>query len=436
MPRKTSSAVEIAPQAGQRPGARLPALSPGDAEKIREETEAAVADLMAHALSANTQRSYRSALRYWDAWHWAAYGRGLPLFAEPRQSVPGTTVRAFVAHHTAQKACDGRVLLAMPTLVRTRMEAIGAFGRRLVGERAGKNSGVDAAIPAVATVLQRVALLNGAHKVANEAALQAAKEAAEIADAAVIPPTVLVAPVDADPGLSRVLRTFKKAAAANAEATLRRPKKSITAQEMDLLLQDCEHDDLIGRRDAALLRVGYTGRRRGELASMKMEHLQAFPLAVPVGDITDGWMWGVRKSKGRTATTADGVVDEVPIVGYAAQVLETWLDSLRHLTGLETGPVWPRLSIDSAGDIQVGPPMDEEDIAAVVKKRMQDLGFNPKEYAGHSLRSGAARTAASVGDARAMLNHKSESTTRQFYADQQAQKIEAAVRHDIRLRKK
>lgn len=417
-----------------RPGSRLPPLTEEQIEKIRSSTKAQEAVLLANQLKPHSQRSYRSALRYWDAWHWARTGKGLPLFDEPKLAVPPQTVRDFISDHSATVFKDGKIGMAMDQEVLDRMRDIGAIGRRHVASRRPKDSEtmddktaevpkkqskrdkeakeplIDLGLPAVATVIQRVALLNGAHTIMQ-----------------------LVAPNVADPGLIGILHGLRKATANLTPLPLRKAKQHLTAKDLDRILHACESDGLRGRRDGALLRLGFTGRRRGELASLKIEHLE--PFDTPDLEDEEGWMWGVRESKGRTASTADGIVDRIPVIGYTAELLDLWIDTLKFLTKDSTGPVWRRLVRDEQGEWQLGSAMDEEDIADVVKFRMHELtgfsvDFDHTAYAGHSLRSGAARTAETARDAMLMLNHKSERTTREFYFENTKERLASMKSHE------
>ena len=74
----------------------LPTLLPSlDPAILDASAAAAVREILAEAASANTTRSYTSALRYWAAWFTGRYGRPLTLpLSKPRFSgAPGLTRR-------------------------------------------------------------------------------------------------------------------------------------------------------------------------------------------------------------------------------------------------------------------------------------------------------------------------------------------------------
>lgn len=76
----------------------LPALSP---EILAASAASAVRDILEEAASANTTRSYTSALRYWAAWYWGRFGQALTL------PVPEAAVVQFIVDHVARRSKAG-----------------------------------------------------------------------------------------------------------------------------------------------------------------------------------------------------------------------------------------------------------------------------------------------------------------------------------------
>jgi len=77
---------------------QLPALPPlASPEQLAVEAAAAVRDILAEAASANTARSYASALRYCAAWYQGRYGRPLAL------PLPEAVVIQFIVDHLARR---------------------------------------------------------------------------------------------------------------------------------------------------------------------------------------------------------------------------------------------------------------------------------------------------------------------------------------------
>ena len=65
--------------------------------------------------------------------------------------------------------------------------------------------------------------------------------------------------------------------------------------------------------------------------------------------------------------------------------------------------------------------LSAEAVAIVVKRYVAQLGYDPAQFAGHSLRSGLATSAAAAGKSeRAIMNqtgHRSVSTVRRYIRD-------------------
>ena len=83
---------------------RLPA-SPSDAALLPADLAAsaasAVQDILAEAASANTTRSYASALRYWAGWHQVRFGRPIAV------PVSEAAVVQFIVDHISRRSAKG-----------------------------------------------------------------------------------------------------------------------------------------------------------------------------------------------------------------------------------------------------------------------------------------------------------------------------------------
>lgn len=159
-----------------------------------------------------------------------------------------------------------------------------------------------------------------------------------------------------------------------------------TALLRDPLLEMIDRIDTsmtAGLRDRALLLVGFAvGLRRSELVALTVEDLSPSP---------DGITIRIRRSKG----DQHGRGQEVLAV-YAesprpcpVRALRGWLDA----AALTTGPVFRRVTRTGA----VSSPLTAQSVALIVKKRARAAGLDPREFAGHSLRSGYATQAARDG---------------------------------------
>src|SRR5215469_5164866 len=143
-------------------------------------------------------------------------------------------------------------------------------------------------------------------------------------------------------------------------------------------------DDLVGVRDKALLLVGWAGAlRRSELVAIQVEDLEFAAGGVVVM---------IRKSK--TDQEAKGEEIGIPYGSTPdtcpVTALQAWLDA----SGISSGAIFRR--IDQWGNLGVN-ALHPGTVAEVVKKRVSVLGLDPAQFAGHSLRSGLATSAAQNG---------------------------------------
>lgn len=132
-------------------------------------------------------------------------------------------------------------------------------------------------------------------------------------------------------------------------------------------------DNMIGRRDRALLAFGFAGAfRRSELCALQVADLTETP---------DGLRVLIRRSKG----DQEGQGQEVAIPrGYRlrpVEALQAWLAAAE----ISSGPVFRAVALGG----QVSDTALADDSAArIVKRYAQRVGLDPVAYAGHSLRAG------------------------------------------------
>jgi len=166
--------------------------------------------------------------------------------------------------------------------------------------------------------------------------------------------------------------------------------------------------NLAGLRDKAILLVGFAGAfRRSEL------------VAIDYGDVilTDaGLVLTVRRSK----TDQEGAGRDVgiprsrkasPTCPVAA--LEAWLEASLGYERNEKSPVFRSIQHGTPGQRLAG-----KAVAEIVKKAAQRVGLDPTKFAGHSLRSGfatsAARGGADLQFIMAQTGHKNTDVARRY----------------------
>jgi site-specific recombinase XerD len=138
-----------------------------------------------------------------------------------------------------------------------------------------------------------------------------------------------------------------------------------------------------GLRDRALLLLGFAlGLRRSELVAVSVEHLSPHH---------DGLT--VRLPSSKTDQTGQG---HTFLLAYAqtpnpcpVRAVRAWIDHAR----LTTGPLARRVTRTGT----VSSPLSAQSIALIIKRRARAAGLDPRDFAGHSLRSGFSTQAARDG---------------------------------------
>lgn len=192
-----------------------------------------------------------------------------------------------------------------------------------------------------------------------------------------------------------------------AKGTRQEGKSPLLVEDLRLILQHIP-DNLTGKRDRALLLVGFAGAfRRRELVSLDAEDIQV---------TGRGMVILLRRSK----TDQEGVGRKVGIpygsspLTCPVESLQDWLEASR----IDQGPLFR--PINRHGQIRKL-RLSDKSVALVVKRRAQEAGLDPRRFAGHSLRAGLATTAAIAGkDERAIMEqtgHKSTQMVRRYIRD-------------------
>ena len=197
-------------------------------------------------------------------------------------------------------------------------------------------------------------------------------------------------------------------------AGIRRTKGTAQSAKTPVLVDDLKRmvselpGGLIGIRDRALLLIGFCGAfRRSEL------------VALDVADVAftrEGLVLTIRRSK--TDQEGEGRKIGIP---YASHVetcpirsLQDWLEK----SGITEGPIFrPINRHGKMASIRLSPAA----VGDVVKRYAGAVGLNASDFAGHSLRSGLATSAAMAGASeRAIMNqtgHRSLNMVRRYIRD-------------------
>ena len=158
-----------------------------------------------------------------------------------------------------------------------------------------------------------------------------------------------------------------------------RQKAPATADVIHQLLAHVPKDTLLGKRDRALILLGFAGAfRRSELVAIKVEDLTFNERGVDV-------------FLGRSKTDQEGKGQSVAILNGKAllpvQRLQEWLDA----AGITEGPVFRRIG---RGDHLLDDALTSQSVAIVIKRYAGPAGLDVSKLSGHSLRAGFITSAA------------------------------------------
>lgn len=167
-------------------------------------------------------------------------------------------------------------------------------------------------------------------------------------------------------------------------------KQAITLDRLRRILENTPCD-FLGIRDRAIMLVGWTGAlRRSEICGIDVEHLENHAEGIAVclpHSKTD--QEGAGRKIGLPFVDADQTM-------CAARAIRKWLE----LAQITSGAVF--LGVGKGGkDRFFGQPRSsrlvDQEISRIIKRACARAGYDPREYSGHSLRSGLATTLAHAG---------------------------------------
>jgi site-specific recombinase XerD len=165
--------------------------------------------------------------------------------------------------------------------------------------------------------------------------------------------------------------------------TAQHPKEAAVTSDIKAMVASLP-DSALGRRDACLLLIGFaTGMRRSELVALDVDD---------VADTPDGLLVTITRSK--TDQAGEGRQVGVPYgsnpITCPVRAWRAWLAT----AAIDSGPLFR--PIDRFGRI-ADARLSAQAVALIVKRAAAAAGLDPARYAGHSLRSGMATSAARAG---------------------------------------
>jgi len=317
-------------------------------------TQRATEEFLAEGTSANTARSYASAMRYWSAWYALRYGGALHS-----QPVPVPVVNQFVIDHLERRAGAG-LRHELPLALDAQLVALG------VKKAQGPLS--------TATVGHRLAVLAKWHRLQH-----------------------WESPTD-DHRIKTLLAKARRAQAKRGVVT--RKKTAAVAEPLQAMLDTCT-DGLRGVRDRALLLLAWSGggRRRSEVVALRVDDLRRLR--------EDTWTYAL----GSTKTQAAGPRREKPLRGDAARAVAAWLESAK----LIEGPLFRRLfrhgTVGSRG-------LSSDQVARIVQRRAKLAGLEGDWAAHSlrsGFVTEAGRQGVPLGEVMAMTEHRSVGTVMGYF---------------------
>lgn len=204
----------------------------------------------------------------------------------------------------------------------------------------------------------------------------------------------------------------------NALGTRKERKAPADADALGAMLATIGGEDLRALRDRAVLAIGMAAAlRRSELVALSIADVALPPE-------------GLRLLIGRSKTdqASEGVVVAIPegrrirpkalLLAWTNAAMEAARQVGNPLTTFDEGPLFRRLT---RGGELTSDPMSDRAVARLVQRCAAAAGFDPTDYAGHSLRSGflteAARQGASIFKMRDVSRHKSVQVLSDYVRD-------------------
>lgn len=162
-----------------------------------------------------------------------------------------------------------------------------------------------------------------------------------------------------------------------------RPAKKEPAmlETIQVMIDTLDLETIKGRRDKALLLVGFAGAfRRSEL------------VALDVTDLKRGDVLRITVRRSKTDQIGEGKIKTIPVVGgdlCPVAALYAWLES----ADIASGPVFRR--VDRHGNVY--DRLTAQSVALVVKATARAAGLDWRSFSGHSLRSGFITESVNAG---------------------------------------
>ncbi len=351
-----------------------------DPTLLNDQAAEAVRAFFHEGQSANTARTYKTALQYWGAWHALRYGRTLSA------PVPVNVVVQFIVDHLEHD--PNRAAPALTPYSKTSdttQHLLPPAIDQLLVERQYK---AKVGPWSLSTVETRLAALSKAHEIyrMDHPHLQLGPEANPMRD----------------PTVRSLLSAARRAYARRG----RSPSRPVAATRlvMESLLATCGAD-LQGVRDRALLLFGWAsgGRRRSEITAATFENVRRDG---------EGFVYELQVSKTNQSGTNDPKRFK-PIQGAAAKALREWYALLLG-QGITSGKIFRGIRHE-----RIVEGLRADAVRDIVRRRAKLADQPLGRLSAHSLRSGfvteAGKQGIGLGDTMALTGHRSVQTVMDYY---------------------
>ena len=186
-----------------------------------------------------------------------------------------------------------------------------------------------------------------------------------------------------------------------------RGKKPILLEDLSKIITAIEKNKSNIRkiRDKSIILLGFAGGfRRSEIVSLDCEDIEF---------VKEGMKVLLKKSK--TDQFSSGFLKGIPYFSNKYLCAVTSLIELINILSIKKGPLFRKIS---KSENLLENRLTGQTVALILKKYAEIAGINNTNFSGHSLRSGFATVAASLGaDERSIMNmtgHKSNAMVRRY----------------------
>jgi integrase len=213
---------------------------------------------------------------------------------------------------------------------------------------------------------------------------------------------------------------------ANTRPPMRKSQRAVTRAVLNRLVATCAENRLVDLRDRALLLTAFAsgGRRRSELASLRVDQIETLP-PVPVDPrylhSVNLPCMAIRLGRTKRGNADDGA--RILLIGRPAEALKTWLTGAKITSGAVFRPIdrWGRIAPSA---------ISGDGVNDIAKGRCKQAGLDPALFSAHGLRSGyltqAARDGESLPEAMQQSQHRSVQQAATYYNDGERQMGKAA----------